>query len=133
MAPRTIRTLATLRRKSDEIAKAIAEYEKRLAKACADLDHVAAVIALIETTGDINRLFRRGEAIAICRDALQQGPLKSVQMVAIIMEAKGLDPGDVMLSKAIAARLNNSLVHQQRRGCLVVSGKRRTGRLWRLP
>ena len=64
---------------------------------------------------------------------MQQGPLKSVQMVAIIMKAKGLDPGDVMLSKAIAARLNNSLVHQQRRGGLIVSGKRRTGRLWRLP
>ena len=33
MAPRTVRTVATLRHKRDEIAKAVAEYERRLAKA----------------------------------------------------------------------------------------------------
>jgi hypothetical protein len=133
MAPRTVRTIAALRYKRDEIAKAVAEYERRLSKARADLDHVSGAIALFETTGDIHRLFRRGEAMAICKVALRQGPLSSRQMVDGIVAAKGLDPGDVMLIKAIAARLNNSLVHQQRRGGLVVSGKYRTARLWRLP
>ena len=133
MAPRTVRTVATLRHKRDEIAKAVTEYERRLAKARADLEHVTGTIALFETTGDINRLFRKGEAIAICKAALRQGPLTSLQMVACIMVAKGLDAGDVLLSATIAARLNNSLVHQQRRGGLAVSGKYRTARLWRLP
>jgi hypothetical protein len=71
--------------------------------------------------------------MAICKDALRQGPLTSLQMVACIMDAKGLDRGDVLLSKTIAARLNNSLVHQLRRGGLVVTGRYRTARLWRLP
>jgi len=52
-------------------------------------------------------------------------------MVAGIMETKGLDIGDVMLVRAIAARLTYSLVHQQRRGGLIVTGKYRTARLWR--
>jgi hypothetical protein len=133
MAPRTVRTVATLRHKRDEIAKAVAEYERRLARARADLEHVTGAIALFETSGDIYRLFRKGEAMAICKDALRQGPLTSLQMVACIMDAKGLDRGDVLLSKTIAARLNNSLVHQLRRGGLVVTGRYRTARLWRLP
>ena len=133
MAPRTVRTLAALRHKRDEIAKVVAEYDRRLAKAKADLEHVNGAIALFEATGDIYRLFRKGEAIAICNEALRQGPLTSRQMVACIMEAKGLDRGDVLIARTIAARLNNSLVHQQRRGGLVVGGKYRTARLWRLP
>ena len=133
MAPRTVRTVATLREKRAEIAKAVAEYEARLAKARADLDRVDGVIVLFEQTGDINRLFRKGEAMVICKEALSAEPLTSQQMVERIMAAKGLDAGDVMLSRAIAARLNNSLVHQERRGGLIVSGKYRTARLWRLP
>lgn len=133
MPPRIIRTVASLREKRNEIAKAITEYEKRLAKARADIDHINGAIAVFEATGDINRLFRKGEAMAIYKEALRGGPLTSLQMVERIMEAKGLDSGDVTMFKTIKARLNNSLVHQQRRGALVVVGKYRTGRLWRLP
>jgi len=133
MAPRTVRTVATLRSKREEIAKAVAEYERRLAKARADLEHVNGAIALFEATGDINRLFRKGEAMMICKAALRKGPLTSQQMTACIMEAKGLDSGDVLLQRSIGGRLDNALVHQSRRGGLSVSGKYRTARLWRLP
>ena len=56
-----------------------------------------------------HRLFQRGEEIAIVKRALRQGPLSAKQMVVCIMEAKGLDPGDVLLFKAVLAQLRNSL------------------------
>lgn len=62
------------------------------------MQHVRQVVASLR---DINRLFRKGEAIAICKEALRNGPLTAKQMVVCIMEAKGLDPGDLMLSRAI--------------------------------
>ena len=55
MAPRTVRTVAALRHKRDEIAKAVAEYEGRLAEGRADLAHITGAIALFESTCDINR------------------------------------------------------------------------------
>jgi hypothetical protein len=103
------------------------------AKAKAELDHLNGAIALFEASGDLYRLCCKGEAIAIYKEALRQGPLTSVQMVVCIMDAKGLDRCDVIMAKTIAAQLSNSLVHQERRGGLAVSGEYRTGRLWRLP
>ena len=129
---RMVRTVATLRTKRDEVAKAVVEYERRLAKARADLDRLDGVIVLFEQTGDVYRLFRKGEAMMICKEALKAGPLTHRDMVACIMDAKDLDRGDLLLQQAIGGRLDNSLVHQQRRGGLAVSGKYRTARLWRL-
>ena len=133
MAPRTIWTIATLRSKRDEVEKAIAEHERRLAKARDDFNHLSGAIALFEATGSVNSLFQRGEAIAICKRALRNGPLTAQAMVAIIMEAKGFDPGDVMIFTAILARLRNALYDQRRRGTLVAEGKLRTAWIWRLP
>src|SRR5664280_1039919 len=47
-----IRTVTTLRRKRIEIISAIAQYEKRIAQARADLSHVNACIALFEVSGE---------------------------------------------------------------------------------
>src|SRR5208337_1154621 len=74
-----IRTVTTLRAKRAEIISAIAQYEKRLAQARADLSHVNACIALFEASSepgaltpyiDTHRLFARGELMALCKDAL---------------------------------------------------------------
>lgn len=137
-----IRTVTTLRRKRDEIARAIANYEARLAQALADLAHVEATIAIFEATGDtkhlgahtdVHRLFRRGEAIAICKTALARGPMKTRQLVLHIMGAKGLNTADAVLAKAIASRLINALGRQRRRGAIIGIGKAKSARLWQLP
>ena len=47
-----IRTVTTLRSKRAEIISSIANYEKRLAQARADLSHVNACIALFEVTAE---------------------------------------------------------------------------------
>jgi hypothetical protein len=128
-----IRTVTTLHRKCAEIKRVIAVHEKRLAQARADLANVEATIAIFEAAGAVQRLFRRGEAIAICKTALRRGPLKTRQLVLHIMEAKGMDIADAALAKTIASRLINALGQQRRRGAIIGIGKAKTARLWRLP
>jgi len=120
-----IRTVTTLRSKRAEIIAAIANYEKRLAQARADLAHITAAITIFEVSGDveeippyvdIHRCFRRGEAIALCKDALASGPLNTLALR--VMAAKGLDAGDKVLAKAVAGRLIHALRQQCRRGLI---------------
>jgi hypothetical protein len=127
------RTIVTLRRKRDEITRIIANYEGRLDKARADLTHVEATIAIFEAAEDVQGIFRRGEAIAICKAALRQGPLKTRQLVLHIMEAKGMDTADTALARTIASRLINALGQQRRRGAILGVGKAKAARIWRLP
>jgi hypothetical protein len=84
-----IRTVTTLKRKRDEIARSIAVYEKKIAQAKADLAHVNGAIRIFEQGGegafvapyvDIYRMFKRGEMAAICREALAAGPQNTRQL-----------------------------------------------------
>ena len=93
-----IRTVTTLRSKRAEIIAAIANYEKRLAQALADLAHITAAITIFEASGDIeeippyvdiHRCFKRGEAINLCKEALASGPLNTRQLALRVMAAKG--------------------------------------------
>lgn len=138
-----IRTVTTLRSKRAEIIAAIANYEKKLAQARADLAHITAAIAIFEASGeieeippyvDIHRCFRRGEAIALCKEALAaHGPLNTRQLALKVMAAKGLDTGDKVLAKAIAGRLIHALRQQWRRGLINGTEKQRGARVWRFP
>jgi hypothetical protein len=47
-----IRSVTTLRTKRDEIAAAIAAYERKLGQAQADLAHITAAIKIFEASGD---------------------------------------------------------------------------------
>lgn len=127
-----IRTVTTLRAKRDEIARVIAGYEGRLEKVRADLAHVEATIAIFESADNVQRLFRHGEAVAICKAALRQGPLKTRQLVLHIMEAKELNATDTALAKTIAKRLINTLGQLRRRGVVIGTGKAKSARLWSL-
>jgi hypothetical protein len=136
------RTAETLRNKRNEIARSIDEYEKRLAQARADLAHVDAAIAIFSTSGDgfaitpyvdIHRLFKCGEMVAICREALKTGPKNTRQLSALILETKGLDAGDRVLAKAVSYRLIHALRMQARTGKLVGIGREKAARVWRLP
>ncbi len=135
-----IRTLTTLTSKRDEITAAITNYEARLAQARADLSHVNAVISIFEATGDrdttktytdIHRLFARGELTTICKAALaEHGPMNTRALVAHILAAKGLDGGDKVLAKSVAARLIHALRMQAKRGKIAIKGKDRGAIVW---
>jgi hypothetical protein len=101
----------------------------RLDQAKADLAHVSAAIAIFEGNGeglsprpyvDTDRLFARGEPIALAKAALSSnGPMDTLELVIHIMAAKGLDTGGKVLAKAIAFRMIHALRQQWRgaRGC----------------
>jgi hypothetical protein len=137
-----IRTVTTLRSKRAEIIASIANYEKRLAQARADLAHITAAITIFEASGDIeeippyvdiHRCFKRGEAINLCKEALASGPLNTRQLALRVMAAKGLDTGDKVLAKAVAGRLIHALRQQCRRGLIDGNEKHSGARVWALP
>lgn len=137
------RTAETLKRKRDDITRAIAAYEKKLNQARADLAHINAAIRIFEHGDaegkfvapyvDIYRMFKRGEMVAIAKAALADGPKDTRQLSAAIMTAKGLDPADKVLVKAIGYRLIHALRIQARGGKIVGMGRRQAARIWRLP
>jgi hypothetical protein len=136
-----IRTVTTLRSKRAEIIASIANYEKRLAQARADLTHITVAITIFEASGDveeippyvdIHRCFKRGEAINLCKEALASGPLNTRQLALRVMAAKGLDTSDKVLAKA-AGRLIHALRQQCRRGLIDGAEKHLGARVWALP
>lgn len=137
-----IRTVTTLRRKRDEISASIRLYERQLAQARADLAHVTAAIRIFEASGDVadmaryvdtHRLFKRGEPIALCKQALAKGPMTTRELAHHVMKAKGLDVGDKVLAKGIGNSLIHALRMQHQRGRLVLKGKRVGVSVWALP
>jgi hypothetical protein len=89
-----IRTVTTLRSKRAEFIASIANYEKRLAQARADLAQITAAITIFEASGgveemppyvDIHPCFKRGEAINLCEEALASGPLNTRRLALRVM------------------------------------------------
>ena len=136
-----IRTVTTLKAKRDEIINSIRLYESQLAQAQADLAHVTAAIRIFEASGDpmnmarhvdVYRLFKRGEQIILCKQALTNGPMTTRDLAKHVMKAKGLDTGDKVLAKAIAARLIHALRMQAKMGNIRLAGKRHGVSVWAL-
>jgi len=137
-----IRTVTTLRSKREEIQFSIKLYEDRIKQARADLAHVTAAIRIFEASGevetmgryvDVYRLYRRGEQITLCKEALANGPKSTRELALHVMQGKGLDTGDKVLAKAVAAQLIHALRMQSSRGRIVRDGKKGTALIWRLP
>lgn len=108
-----IRTVTTLRRKRDEISASVRLYERQLAQARVDLAHVTAAIRIFEALGDLagmaryvdtHRLFKPGEPVALCKEALASGPMTTRELAQQVMKAKGLDPADIRRRWAEAGR-----------------------------
>lgn len=138
-----IRTVTTLETKRTEIRNAIAEYERRLAQARADLAHVTACIRLFDTSdttpcripayADLHRLFRHRELGNLCREALaKSGPQDTRELALYVVAAKGLDAGDNPLVQAIGYRVIQTMRMQQKRGKLADRGKRAGRIVWAL-
>jgi hypothetical protein len=132
--------LRTLRRKRNEIERAILLYEGQLDRARLDLSHVNAVIAIYEGSGapaslapyvDLHRVFKRGEITTICRDALAaEGPLDTRELAVRVLRAKGMNEGDKALRRALAYKIVNALAKQVQRGTIEGLGKRKGVRSW---
>jgi hypothetical protein len=132
--------LSTLRRKRDEIEATIAAYEKRIEAARHDLAAVAATIRLFELTGetlqfpayvDLGRLWRRGEIVAVCREALAaEGPLDTRELAVRVLRAKGLDESDKVMRQTVAFRVVQALSIAAKRGGVGSKGKRNGVRVW---
>lgn len=136
------RTVETLRNKAAEIASAITAYEERIAQARVDLAHVNATIALLVAGNEgaatrayvnIQSLFKRGELIAMAKATLADGPANTRELCSAILKAKGLDPNDRVLGKAIGHRLIHALRLHRRTGKLVGMGRSKAAIIWRLP
>jgi len=116
-------------------------------QARADLAHITAAIRIFEASGDPKemsryvdtyRMFKRGEPIDLCKELLASGPKSTCEMALYLMAAKGLDTGDKVLAKALAAQLIHCLRMQAQRGRIVRDilypgfTHKRYCRLWRL-
>ena len=134
--------LRTLRRKRNEIEKAILLYEDQLDRARLDLSHVNAVIAIYEGSGapaslapyvDLHRVFKRGEITELCKAALaQEGPLDTRELAVRVIRAKGMNEADRLLRRALAYKIVNALGKQVQRGALENAGRRAGVRVWRV-
>jgi hypothetical protein len=132
--------LSTLRRKRDDIEAAIVAYEKKVEEAKRDLSAVAATIRLFELNGepqqfpayaDIGRLWKRGEIVTVCREALaKEGPLDTRELALRVIKAKGLDECDKVMRQTVAFRIVQALSIAEKRGKIESGGKRKGVRIW---
>jgi hypothetical protein len=132
--------LSTLRRKRDDIEAAIAAYTKKVEEAKRDLSAVAATIRLFELNGEpqqfpayveIGRLWKRGEIVAVCREALaKEGPLDTRELALRVIRAKGLDDGDGVLRKTVAYRIVQALNIAAKRRTIADAGRQKNVRRW---
>ncbi len=104
--------------------------------------HVNAAIKIFEASGDphemgryidTHRLMRRAEPIDLCNEALSTGPKSTRELALHVMQSKGLDTGDKVLAKAVAAQLIHFLRMQALRGRIIRDGKKGTALVWKLP
>jgi hypothetical protein len=115
--------ISTLRDKRAELSGQIADLEKRLGQARADLVHVDAVLRLfapeMEPAGvapkavrQCNTWFRPGECPRLVLETLRRAgePLVTREIAGRVMVVKGLDPADgrtrELIHKTVAATLN---------------------------
>ena len=71
--------------------------------------------------------------MAVCKEALASGPKSTRELALAVMESKGLDTGDKVLAKAVAAQLIHQLRMQASRGKIIRLGKNGTALVWRVP
>jgi hypothetical protein len=94
---------SNIRRKRDDIAAAIAAYEAKIDAAKMDLAAVDKAIRLFDPEGgrdeialyfELGRLWKPGEILAQCREALErEGPLDTRQLALRVAKTKGRDDG----------------------------------------
>lgn len=134
----------TLTAKRDEIQAHIKALRAQLAVAERDLSSVTAVLSLYELTpttqlrfpayAHLNRLFVYGEMFKLCKAALVEAgkPLTTREIALAVIRAKGWDDNDVMLRKAVAYRLIQSLGRAVVQGRISDAGREKGVRKWQI-
>jgi len=103
--------LSILRRKREEIEAVIAVHEAKIEAARMDLAAVEKILRLFDPDAgrdqvaayfELGRLWKRGEIVAVCRDALERdGPLDTHQLAVCVAKVKGLDDQDAVMVKSV--------------------------------
>ena len=75
---------------------------------------------------DVYRHFKRGEQMEVWKEALSSGPKSTRELALAVMASKGLDIGDKVLAKAVAAQLIHQLRMQASRRKIIRDGKKGT-------
>ena len=111
-------TVVILRNKRDDIALAITTYERELERARADFAHITAALAIFDA-GDqpgsqrpythLVRGFRYGELAALCRAALEHGPLSTPEIAKHVMAEKGMDAANRVLARSVGFSVLQSM------------------------
>ena len=134
----------TLTAKRDEIEAHIVELRRQLAVAERDLSSITAVLALYDLSpttqtrfpayAHLNRMFAYGEMFGLCKAALAETgkPLTTREIALAVIRAKRWDERDVMLRRAVAYRLIQSLARAAEQGRIGDGGKNKGVRIWHL-
>jgi len=138
----TPQVVNTLTAKRDEIEAHIKALRDQLAVAERDLSSVTAVLALYDLQpakqmrfpayANLNRLFVYGEMFGLCKRAIEDAgrPLSTREIALAVIRAKGWDESDMMLRKAVAYRLIQSLARAVIQGRIGDAGKFKGVRMW---
>jgi hypothetical protein len=132
--------ISQLKKKREEIERAITDLEIRLRDMRADVATVNGTLRIFgEETGEprvyLDRLtlFRTGELIRIAYDALREAPdgLDTTELADIAMARKGYDPGDRMLRARVKHSVTNAMLRYASKGKIAAGEMRKGVRVWR--
>jgi hypothetical protein len=133
--------VSALRLKRAEISGHIHDLEKRIARQRANLANLDATIKLFSpgTNPDAippkrayrrTRYFAHNELSRLTQDALRtaSGALRTAEIAAAVMRAKGMPPGDTAFKAIVATRALTVLRRLAKRGAVVKSGVSRNAK-----
>lgn len=135
--------LSTLHDKVYELRRLIADYEAALEKARADLEMVQGTFALFQREGGlpqemvagvgVRSMFKRGETWEVCQEALASAPdgLTTRDLAFRCLEARGYDPNNGVLRRAMISDLSNMLKKRWRKREVGRGADRDRSAVWR--
>jgi hypothetical protein len=136
--------VSALRLKRAEISGHIHDLEKRIARQRANLANLDATIKLFSPGANPDaippkrayrrtRYFAHNELSRLTQDALRtaSGPLRTADIAAAIMQAKGMPSGDAAFKELVAKRALTVLRRLAKRGDVVKHGTSRDAK-WAL-
>lgn len=137
-----LQIVLALRAKRDELDRIISSYEAVLATARRDFLSVNATLEIFEKGSElaaypshlsIARMFKRGELFELCKTALAEAHegLDTRELACAVIRAKGMDPADGVLRKAIGFKIVRTMLRQQMRGQVQSTGKRKGTMMWK--
>lgn len=134
--------IASLQDKAHSLRAAIVSYEEHLDRSRKELAIVTATITIFQRDAgritdtrpaSVRNLFKRGEVIALCREALAGSPdgLSTRDLAVACLRARDFDHDDPVLVRAMVGLLSNTLKKAVRRKEMTKGGEARKP-VWQL-